>query len=143
MRFFSTLFTALRHGARAVFQFYPENAHQIELITSSAMQSGFSGGLVIDYPNSSKRKKYFLCLFVGGSSHQTELPEGLTDEVDDGHASSVKVNNQRRERYSGKGKRAPVKDKDWVLRKKESRRKKGLEVGVDTKYTARKRKPRF
>ncbi|KAI3661161.1 hypothetical protein MP638_005598 [Amoeboaphelidium occidentale] len=31
----------------------------------------------------------------------------------------------------------------WVLRKKESRRKKGDVVQPDTKYTARKRKPRF
>jgi len=37
----------------------------------------------------------------------------------------------------------PVKDKDWVQKKKELRRKRGLEVAADSKYTARKRKGRF
>ena len=35
------------------------------MITSAAMKSGFSGGLVIDYPNSTKAKKYFLVLEAG------------------------------------------------------------------------------
>lgn len=30
------------------------------LITTAAMQSGFSGGLVVDYPNSTRAKKYTL-----------------------------------------------------------------------------------
>ena len=29
------------------------------------MKSGFSGGLVIDYPNSSRAKKYYLVLEAG------------------------------------------------------------------------------
>ncbi len=29
------------------------------------MKSGFSGGLVIDYPNSTKAKKYYLVLEAG------------------------------------------------------------------------------
>jgi 18S rRNA (guanine1575-N7)-methyltransferase len=36
-------------------------------------------------------------------------------------------------------KREPVKSKAWVLKKKESQRRKGLQVRPDTKYTARKR----
>lgn len=35
------------------------------MITSAAMKSGFSGGLVIDYPNSAKAKKYYLVLEAG------------------------------------------------------------------------------
>jgi len=31
---------------------------QLELITAQAMKAGFTGGLVVDYPNSSKAKKY-------------------------------------------------------------------------------------
>jgi len=30
---------------------------QLELITQQAMKAGFTGGLVVDYPNSSKAKK--------------------------------------------------------------------------------------
>lgn len=63
--FFSTLYSSLARGARAVFQLYPENSEQLELITSQAMKAGFSGGMVVDYPNSSKAKKFFLCLFAG------------------------------------------------------------------------------
>ena len=30
------------------------------------MRSGFTGGVLIDYPNSSKAKKFFLVLMTGG-----------------------------------------------------------------------------
>lgn len=62
MRFFSSLYTVLKRGARAALQFYPENADQVVLITECASRVGFQGGLVVDYPNSSKAKKYYLCL---------------------------------------------------------------------------------
>ncbi len=32
------------------------------------MRAGFSGGLVVDYPNSTRAKKYFLVLMVGGTA---------------------------------------------------------------------------
>lgn len=73
-QFFSTLFSCLTRSARAVFQFYPENSEQIELITTQAMRAGFYGGVVVDYPNSSKAKKYFLVLMTGGIK---ELPKAL------------------------------------------------------------------
>lgn len=72
--FFSTLFSSLTREARCVFQFYPENAQQIEMVTSQAMKAGFYGGLVVDYPNSTKAKKYFLVLMTGGSA---QLPQAL------------------------------------------------------------------
>jgi 18S rRNA (guanine1575-N7)-methyltransferase len=34
----------------------------MEMITSAALKAGFSGGLIIDYPNSAKAKKYFLVI---------------------------------------------------------------------------------
>lgn len=72
--FFSTLFACLTRTARAVFQFYPENAEQVEMVTHQAMRAGFFGGLVVDYPNSSKAKKYYLVLMTGGSA---PLPQAL------------------------------------------------------------------
>uniref|UniRef100_A0AAZ3QJ68 18S rRNA (guanine-N(7))-methyltransferase n=1 Tax=Oncorhynchus tshawytscha TaxID=74940 RepID=A0AAZ3QJ68_ONCTS len=119
--FFSTLYSSLSRGARAVFQLYPENSEQLELITSQAMKAGFSGGMVVDYPNSTKAKKFFLCLFAGFSG---TLP---------------KVRKRIR---NMKGKSAK-KGKDWVLEKKERRRRQGREVRADTKYTARQRRPHF
>ena len=61
-RFFSSLYTLLKRDARAVMQFYPENPEQAVLIVQAASKVGFAGGLVIDYPNSSKAKKFYLCL---------------------------------------------------------------------------------
>lgn len=40
-----------------VLQIYPENAAQAQLLTSSAMRAGFTGGLVVDYPHSTRAKK--------------------------------------------------------------------------------------
>jgi hypothetical protein len=66
-RFFETLYSSLAPGARAVLQIYPENADQAQNLTIAAMKAGFSGGLVVDFPHSTRAKKYFLVLMVGGS----------------------------------------------------------------------------
>ncbi len=63
--FFTALYRALRRGARAALQFYPENEGQLELVTAVAKRCGFGGGLVVDFPNSTKAKKYYLVLFAG------------------------------------------------------------------------------
>jgi len=49
--FFGSLYRCLSRGARAVFQVYPENIAQRELILRQALQAGFGGGLVVDYPH--------------------------------------------------------------------------------------------
>ena len=43
-----------RRGAKAVFQFYPENDFQMDLIDRQAQSAGFSSALLTDFPNSSK-----------------------------------------------------------------------------------------
>jgi 18S rRNA (guanine1575-N7)-methyltransferase len=55
-------------------QLYPESAEQLELITTIALRCGFSGGLVVDYPNSRKARKHYLCLFAGLDA--AKVPEG-------------------------------------------------------------------
>lgn len=67
-------------SARVALQFYPENNAQIELITSQAMKAGFYGGVVVDYPNSTKAKKFFLVLMTGGAA---ALPKGLSNPNED------------------------------------------------------------
>jgi 18S rRNA (guanine1575-N7)-methyltransferase len=37
------------------------------MITSVAMKNGFTGGLIVDFPNSKKAKKYYLFLMAGYS----------------------------------------------------------------------------
>ncbi|ESO97985.1 hypothetical protein LOTGIDRAFT_182042 [Lottia gigantea] len=136
-KFFSTLYASMSRGAKAVFQLYPENSSQLELITFQAMKAGFTGGLVVDYPNSTKAKKIFLCLFTGGGN-QT-LPKGLGTDVSDEH---VAYSDKRVNFGKLKGK-SVKKSRDWVMEKKERRRRQGRETRPDSKYTGRKRKPRF
>lgn len=143
--FFSSLHRCLSNSARAVFQFYPESPAQISLITESALRSGFSGGVVIDFPNSTKAKKYFLCLNTGLVNN---IPKPLINENDVSERKTVQfsrvINAPRsKSRSSASSHRAPVKSKDWILAKKERQRKQGKQVARDSKFTGRKRKPNF
>nr|XP_044602742.1 probable 18S rRNA (guanine-N(7))-methyltransferase isoform X2 [Equus asinus] len=81
--FFSSLYSVLVRGSRAVLQLYPENSEQLELITTQATRAGFTGGVVVDYPNSTKAKKFYLCLFSGPS---TFVPKGLNGNVEEEEA---------------------------------------------------------
>jgi len=140
-KLFSSLYACLARGSKAVFQFYPENSQQCELITSQAMRAGFYGGLVVDFPNSSKAKKVFLVLFTGGIPQS--MPKALG--VDDGAIEPNTVDySAKRERVRAlRQNKASVKSRQWILEKKERRRRQGKEVRQDTKYTARKRSGRF
>lgn len=138
-RFFSSLYHVLTRGARAALQFYPENAQQADLLTKAAMKAGFTGGVVVDFPHSAKAKKFYLCLFTGGQA--MALPKAIETEETQGVAV---VGSERVRRKKGGVSKKNKKDKAWVLRKKESARQKGKEdVPMDTKYTARKRRPKF
>ena len=48
----------------------------MELIMYQATKAGFSGGVVVDYPNSTKAKKYYLCLFAGVQATNDQMPTG-------------------------------------------------------------------
>ncbi|SBT71652.1 S-adenosylmethionine-dependent methyltransferase, putative [Plasmodium malariae] len=99
------------------------------------MRAGFGGGVVVDYPNSTKSKKYYLCLWEGSSmvSHPPNQIEYEEDEV---------ISLERRS-HNKKAKKQIKKNKEWIMKKKEQRRMKGLHVKRDSKYTGRKRKGRF
>lgn len=154
LNFFTCLYGALRRGARAVFQFYPESAQQIAMLTEAAMRAGFTGGVVVDYPNSTKAKKYFLTLFTATAA---ALPQAKGGGVAEGVAGDApcptRVTYGERHAHGGTGSaqrharshaKRTAKDRDWVLRKKATQRKRGIaNIPTDTKYTARKRKPRF
>jgi len=137
---FSSLYACLTRGSRAVFQFYPENDNQVQLITQQAMKAGFTGGVVVDFPNSSKAKKMFLVLFTGGTS--TALPKGLTEESLNENQVSYNADDKRQRMRDIRGK-PPKKSREWILAKKERRRRQGKEARPDSKYTGRKRTGRF
>jgi len=138
-QFFTTLYGVLNNGSRAVFQFYPSDENQMSLITSQARRAGFNGGVVIDYPESTKAKKYYLVLMVGGSSNPT-LPEGLSNT----ECTTVSY-SERGAGGSGRSKtRKGVKNvRDWIVNKKATRRLQGKETRPDRKFTGIKRPDKF
>lgn len=134
-RLFTALYASLRRGARAVFQWYPENSAQVELVTSAAMRSGFTGGLVVDYPNSAKAKKVFLVLSAGGAV--AALPAALTGE----EGNSVGYEGRTGAKgFSSKGGKAAKGSRAWIEARKERDRRKGRHVPHSSKYTGRRRK---
>lgn len=155
--FFTQLYRCLKRGAKAVLQFYPDGAKQAEMITTAALRVGFSGGLVVDYPNSTRAKKYFLVLAAGPPE---SLPTGRSGEESDGEDGSGRMRmdgrgggaHKRVKRLKGAhartvfvgSKRHPEgKGKEWIKKKKEQARNRGKETARDSKYTGRKRKDRI
>jgi len=151
-RFFSSLYQVLRRGARAVLQFYPESSEHAILISECAAKVGFAGGIVVDYPNSTKAKKHYLVLSFERSY---KAPQGLTGLegalLNEGRSSGgVRVADKDPRKAAGKKSRGPPrkkkgggKTKEWILHKKETQRKKGKDTRKDTKFTGRKRPMRF
>ncbi|PON66139.1 putative 18S rRNA (guanine-N(7))-methyltransferase [Parasponia andersonii] len=146
--FFGSLYRCLARGARAVFQVYPENLDQRVLILNFAMLAGFSGGVVVDYPHSAKKRKEYLVLTCGPPSVSTSAPKEDGESYSDDESSGDDENQtvcvsdrhrpRKKQRMMKKG-----KGREWVLKKKEQMRRRGNYVPADTKYTARKRKARF
>ncbi|CAL9733337.1 18S rRNA (guanine(1575)-N(7))-methyltransferase [Monosporozyma servazzii] len=137
LRFFNTLFASLKKGGKFVAQFYPKNDEQVDQILQSAKVSGFSGGLVIDDPESKKNKKYYLVL-TSGSPRATEGQVNLQGVTMD--AQDELSDLQRRKLRRGKDAES---SKNFILRKKELMKRRGRKVAKDSKFTGRKRRPRF
>ncbi|SCU92984.1 LAFA_0F14070g1_1 [Lachancea sp. 'fantastica'] len=132
MRFFNTLFASLKKGGKFVAQFYPKNDDQTQQILGAAKVAGFSGGLVVDDPESKKNKKFYLVLSSGTSAEDERVNlQGVTMSAEE----MVKV---RREK-----KNAKESNKMYLQRKKDLMRKRGRTVAKDSKFTGRKRRSRF
>lgn len=108
----------------------------------ASLDAGFSGGVVIDYPNSSKARKYYLVQFAGervdGKKHIQ--PAGLDFEP----ANTINVLHDtinRKKRH--KNKRNSQSTKERIGMFKERRRNFGLAVRSDSKYSGRRRKSKF
>ena len=141
VRFFSALYNSLKKGARAVLQFYPETPEQAVLIAECASKVGFAGGIVVDYPNSTKAKKHYLVLsFDRGFS----APRGLADKQGSKKPSGVRVDSGKQTNKKPVRKaKGGGKTKEWIVHKKEVQEKKGHDVRKNTVYTGRKRKDKF
>lgn len=126
-RFFTSLYSALKRGAKAVFQFYPESEQALSMIMAAATKCGFGGGVIVDNPESKKAKKYYLCLQVGGGS--LTLPDAQIAKEDLKRVKKKKVDKTR---------------KELILKKKELYRTRGkMDVPKDSKFTGRKRRIQF
>jgi 18S rRNA (guanine1575-N7)-methyltransferase len=145
---FTSLRRVLKRGARAVFQFYPESAQQVEMITSCAMRCGFGGGVVVDFPHSTRAKKTYLVIHTGFQGNSSAASTTVSADsvatggvIGDRHERIATVN---RGKTHGRGvKKSINKTKAWIMNKKDRQRRQGKEIKADSKYTGRKRKDRF
>lgn len=138
-RFFSSLYSVLKKGGRAVLQFYPETAEQAVMISETATKVGFAGGIVVDYPNSAKAKKHYLVL---GFDRTARKGMTLTEDSAMDHVTVAGIREKDKKKKPPRKKRG-AKTKEWIVHKKETQRKKGKDVRPDTKYTGRRRATKF
>ena len=145
---FTSLRRVLKRGARAVFQFYPESVDQVEMITSCAMRCGFGGGVVVDFPHSTKAKKTYLVIHTGFQGHSNSATTTVSadtvsagNQLGDRQERIATVNRARTHRRGVK--KSVTKSKSWIMNKKDRQRRQGKDVKADSKYTGRKRKDRF
>ncbi len=144
--FFQSLYKCLVIGARCCFQFYPDNPQQVDIITNAALENGFTGGLVIDYPHSTKAKKYYLFLQAGYTKDSLNevtqsMPQAIEEDPEE-EDEQVSYNTKRADlKRNRKNNKDPyVKSKEWIMNKKARQTRQGRDVRPNTKYTARKRK---
>ena len=88
---------------------------------------------MVDYPNSTKKRKMYLCLMVG----QQEIPKGIDGEeatLSEKRRKGEEVKNEKSRRKVGgkKGKKDKLDGKEWILKKKELYRTRGKEGYVLT-----------
>ena len=114
-----------------MLQFYPETEAQSATVMAEAKRAGFGGGIVVDYPDSKKARKYYLCLVAGSTNASTfGIPLGLSAEAE------KKVDRRKERKHETR--------KEFIIRKKELYRKRGKEgVPYDSKYSGRKRRAQF
>ncbi|CDO52656.1 hypothetical protein DV451_004440 [Geotrichum candidum] len=124
--FFSTLFASLKRGGKVCCQFYPSSDKQTDQILSAAKTAGFGGGMIIDNPESKKNKKCYLVLAAGKPDTDMNMEGVVMEEI-----------------RSTKKEKSRETTKEYIMRKKELMRKRGRVIKNDSKYTARKRRPRF
>ncbi|XP_023570345.1 probable 18S rRNA (guanine-N(7))-methyltransferase isoform X1 [Octodon degus] len=143
--FFSSLYSVLVRGARAVLQLYPENSEQRGRVKGKICISSLTPALLSTVGahhnpgHPGWLHGFYLCLFSGPSA---SLPKGLGENENGEEATESKFTKDRAQH--GLARRGMVKkSREWVLEKKARRRRQGKEVRPDTQYTGRKRRPRF
>jgi 18S rRNA (guanine1575-N7)-methyltransferase len=124
-RFFYTLYDVLKREGAAVLQYFPENSRQMEEVVRSARKQGFRGGTLVDNPEGKKKKVYLIL----------EMERKI-----ESRASEVGFRVEREQKRGSRTANRDLPRREWILRKKEKRKKTGAEVPHDSKYTGRKRR---
>lgn len=130
--FFESLHGCLRNGAKAIFNFHPEQSEQAELLNQIAVRCGFGGGIHTEFPNSTKKKVHWLILEVGGVS-----PDFIEDKFTPTSAQCINVDSFKSyDNHKKKG----FNRKEFIKKKKERRRLLGKKTANDSKYSGRSRR---
>lgn len=135
-RFFNGLYASLKRGGRAVCQYYPKNEAQRTMVSGAAISAGFGAGILEDNPGTKNSKLYLVLTAGGGGATEdiTSVVKGI-DNVDilDGRRKG-RESIRRAERKGSK---------TWILKKKSKMESKGKIVKASSKYTGRRRGPKF
>ncbi len=129
-RFFESLYSCLKGGGRAVFQFYPRDERQRKMVADAAIKAGFGAGLLED-GGGTKQVKVYLVLTVGEAGDIMNVVNGM---------EGVEVDDTRKKR---KRKSEKLSRKDEIFKTKERALRKGKVVKTGSKYTGRKRRVQF
>eukprot|EP00656_Telonema_subtile_P051404 TRINITY_DN6899_c0_g1_i1.p1 TRINITY_DN6899_c0_g1~~TRINITY_DN6899_c0_g1_i1.p1 ORF type:complete len:271 (+),score=101.57 TRINITY_DN6899_c0_g1_i1:150-962(+) len=118
--FFKSLKKALAPGARAVLQFYPEAADHVGQIASAAGECGLKGGLVLDYPNSAKGKKFFMCVQAPGRPSFPALEKAVMEKKRVRASKKAVVSQGKKARMEKKAAKGGWAPGMWRAKKKEA-----------------------
>jgi 18S rRNA (guanine1575-N7)-methyltransferase len=99
------------------------------MITNAAMKNGFTGGLIVDFPNSRKAKKYFLFLMAGYSDEiaadaekAVMLPTARVDGEGYSDVDSEMSDGDSEGGESGEDEEASSSEEDKKVRRKAEKR---------------------
>jgi len=120
------------------------------MITSAALKNGFTGGLIVDYPNSKKAKKFYLFLMAGYSeeimneARQVIMPEAKMGEEESEESSEEEDSDEEEDEEEDKesdNEKIDVKGKH----RKDFKKKKGFEkrISVGPSGIAKKHKEEY
>lgn len=103
-----------------------------------SLRSGFTGGLVVDHPNS-RNKKIYLCLKTQEFSDKNGMSASLPKAVEIGDKSKFKMLFSDKIRKI-KNNTSNLNNRSRLIKKKAKLRAKGVDnLSKDSKYSGRKR----
>ncbi len=106
------------------------------MISQAAIRAGFGAGILED-DGGTKNAKLYLVLTVGGGDI-TGAVQGMDNvNVEDNRRAARELNGKMKRGQQVKG------SKGWIMKKKDQMKNKGKIVKADSKYTGRRRGPKF